>query len=99
MSRIVTLDEMKVHLRYELDPSNDSDVEPILLAAESAVIDYISDEFDDFDYPESICMAVKLYAGYFDQFRGSDKEAPVNGNYMPQPCQALLYKYRQPTVG
>ena len=44
-------------------------------------------------------MAVKLYAGYFDQFRGSDKEAPVNGNYMPQPCQALLYKYRQPTVG
>lgn len=99
MSKIVTLDAMKVHLRYELDQSTDADVEPLLLAAESAVIDYISDEFNDFEYPESVCMAVKLYAGYFDQFRGADKEAPVSGNYMPQPCQALLYKYRNPTVG
>lgn len=98
MSKIIELDDLKVHLRYELDPSTDDEVMPLLIAAESAVIDYISDEFEDMNYPQSVQMAVKLYAGYFDQFRGADSEAPVDGNYMPMQVRALLYKYRQPSV-
>lgn len=98
MNKIVELDDLKVHLRYELDDSTTDEVMPLLVAAESAVLDYITDVFDDFEYPVAICMAVKLYAGYFDTYRNAEAEAPRNGNFMPMPVQALLYKYRDPSV-
>lgn len=98
MNKIIEIDDLKMHLRYELDESTDEEVLPLLVAAESAVLDYITDKFDDFNYPKSICMAVKLYAGYFDTYRNAESEAPRNGNFMPMPVQALLYKYRDPSV-
>ena len=98
MNKIIELDDLKAHLRYELDDSTTDEVMLLLVAAESAVLDYITDEFEYFEYPNSICMAVKLYAGYFDNYRNAEAEAPRNGNFMPMPVQALLYKYRDPSV-
>lgn len=98
--KIVTVEELKVWLKFDPEPDAFIDQEVLMLleGAEQAVLDYITDTFEDFEYPESIKMAVKILAGYFEVYRNAEQEAPVNGNYLPTPVRALLYKYRKPSL-
>lgn len=94
---IVTIETLKEHLRYD-DDSNDLMLQGYLDAADSAVKNYITDEFGNSEYPKAIHQAVLLLCGYWDQYRNAEAEAPINGNYLPIPVQQLLYPYRKPTA-
>lgn len=93
---IVTLDEVKEHLRYD-DDSNDINLEIYMKAAESAVLRY-TDDIHHAEPPEDFRLAILVFVGYYDKYRNAESDAPVNGNYMPSPVQALLYPYRTPTA-
>lgn len=93
---IVDLDTLKEHLRYD-DGSNDMMLQGYLDAADSVVLNYITDEFET-EYPKAIHQAILLLCGYWDMHRNADKETPVNSNYLPMPVQSLLYPYRKPTA-
>lgn len=94
---IVTLEEAKGHLRYD-DDSNDTELQIYLDSAESTILRYVDEEHRVEPYPKEFKSAVLLYAGYFDKHRNAESDAPVNGNFMPQPVQALLFTYRTPTA-
>ena len=94
---IVTLEQVKEHLRYD-DTSNDVALTGYIAAAESAVLNYITDTFADDAYPDGIKHAVLILVGYFDQYRNAEAETPLNGVYLPLPVQSLLYPYRTPTA-
>lgn len=97
MSKIITLTEAKLHLRYD-DDDSDSLIEAYIEAAESAVLSYVTDEFANCQYPKQFKTAVLILLGYFDQHRNAEKETPINGNYLPQPVVSLLYPFRKPTA-
>ena len=97
MPTIVTLQQLKSHLRYDSDDEDDN-LELTLEMAEDAVLDYITDDFEGV-YPATIKKAILILAGYYDSFRSAEKEAPINGNYLPAPVIALIYKYRTPSIG
>ena len=92
---IVTLEELKAHLRYD-DGDSDLILSCYLGAAESAVLNYITDEFADGDYPDNVKQAVLLLVGMFDDNRNA--EFAPNGHYMPFAVKWLLYDNRNPTV-
>ncbi|MCJ0828695.1 head-tail connector protein [Acinetobacter sp. NIPH1876] len=94
---IVTLEEAKGHLRYD-DDSNDTELQIYLDSAESTILRYVDEEHRVEPYPKEFRSAVLLYVGYFDKYRNAESDAPVNGNFMPQPVQALLFTYRTPTA-
>lgn len=93
---IVSLEMAKQHLRYD-DDESDPIIQAYLDAAESVVLQYITDTFDG-EYPKAIHQAILILVGYFDAHRNAEKETPVNGNFLPMPVQSLLYPYRKPTV-
>lgn len=97
MAKIVTLQQLKDHLRYDHDDEDDF-LELTLEAAEDVVLGYITVTFDDGEYPAVIKKAVLVMAGYMDAYRNAESEAPTNGNFLPMPVQALLYRYRTPTI-
>ena len=94
---IVSIEDLKLHLRYD-DDSNDLMLQGYLDAADSAVLNYITDELEPDDYPKAIHQAILLLCGYWDQYRNAEQEMPVNGNFLPMPVQSLLYPYRKPTA-
>ncbi len=94
---IVTLEEVKEHLRYD-DNSSDNNLEIYRKAAESAVLRYTDVKHHELPYPEEFRLAVLVYVGYYDKHRNAESDAPVSGNFMPQPVQALLFPYRTPTA-
>ena len=94
---IVTIDEVKLHLRYDTD-DNDSNLSIYIKAAENAVLNYVTDEFEINAYPDAVKQAVLLMVGMFDVEREPSKESVITDNYLPAPVRALLYPYRSPTV-
>ncbi len=93
---IVSLEMAKQHLRYD-DDSNDVSIQDAIDSAESVIQNYITDTFEG-EYPRAIQRAALMLIGYFDLHRNAEKEAPVNGNFLPVQVQALLYPYRKPTA-
>ena len=93
---IVTIDEVKLHLRYDTD-DNDSNLSIYIKAAENAVLNYVTDKFEG-EYPDVVKHAVLLMVGMFDTDREPSKESVITDNYLPAPIRALLYPYRTPTV-
>lgn len=93
---IVSLETLKEHLRYD-DDSNDMMLQGYLDAADSVVLNYITDEFES-EYPKAIHQAILLLCGFWDKHRNAESETPVNGNYLPMPVQSLLFHYRKPTA-
>ena len=93
---IVTLPEVKEHLRYDTD-DNDPMLEMYIKAAENAVLNYVTDTFDD-DYPDDLKHAVLLMVGMFDREREPSKDSSITDNYLPPAVRALLYPYRTPTA-
>lgn len=93
---VVTLNEAKAHLRYEInDTANDAYLDGLILAADVAIRNYINTEPTS---DHAIVQAALLLIGFYDEHRNSDKDMPTNGNYLPAPVQALLYPYRNPTA-
>lgn len=93
----VTLDEVKHHLRYELDDdSNDVNLAAYIAGAEAAVANYITREPGP--AAPDIKIAVLLLVGYYDQYRNIEAEMVREGNFLPAPVRALLAPYRTPTA-
>ena len=94
MSEFATLDEVKHHLRYD-DDDSDEILTIYLQSAENAVKNYITDDITDEMLP-SLKVATLLMAGYLDYNRDAGDGAE-HGNYLPAPVRQLLAPYRLPT--
>ena len=92
---ILTLQDAKDHLRYD-DDAADTMLLGYVAAAESAILRYITDDFEGGIYPAEVKQAALLLVGFFDDQRNA--ESVPNGNYLPFAVQSLLYPYRNPTV-
>lgn len=93
---ILTVDEVREHLRYDFEEMTDAEATDLILAAEQAIRDFITDDFDEANH--SMKRAAKLLTGWFDENRDINKDTVSDGNYLPAPVRALLYKYRTPTA-
>ncbi|HAV3036657.1 TPA: phage gp6-like head-tail connector protein [Acinetobacter baumannii] len=94
---ITDLATVKAHLRYDTN-DNDLELDAYREAAEQAVLDYVTDEFEDGNYPKQFKLAVLLLCGYYDSNRNLEIEMTGDGNYLPPPVRALLYQFRDPTA-
>lgn len=93
-----TLEQVKQHLRYDADDtSNDAILQAYLDATAAAISSYITAPVTPANI-QLLRTAQLLYVGYLDQYRNAEAEAPVNGNYLPQPITALLWSLRTPVV-
>lgn len=95
---LLTLNEIKEHLRYDLDDdSNDLVLASYGLAAEAAIKNFIRNDIDVNTKPD-IKVAAMLMVGFFDLYRNAEVNTIHNPNYMPYPVLFLLTQYRRPTV-
>lgn len=90
-----TLDEVKHHLRYD-DDDSDEILQIYLQSAQTAVKNYITDEISD-DMLPALKVATLLLVGYLDDNRNSENGAEF-GNFLPAPVRQMLSPYRTPTV-
>lgn len=99
MSKWVSLEEVKHHLRYD-DDVDDPILSTYLMGAESAVSNYITANIsnNDEDAINAIKVAVLILVGYYDLNRNPNKDTVNNGNYLPDPVSAILWPYRKPTA-
>ncbi|OAV36032.1 hypothetical protein AO364_1200 [Moraxella catarrhalis] len=95
MSQFATLDEVKHHLRYD-DDDSDEILQIYLQSAQTAVKNYITDEISD-DMLPALKVATLLLVGYLDDNRNSENGAEF-GNFLPAPVRQMLSPYRTPTV-
>lgn len=93
---ILTIEEVRTNLRYEVDELSDVEATALIEEAEQAIKDYITDAYDEAN--PILKRAAKLLIGYWDEYRNVEKEMVTNGNYLPEAVQSLLYHYRTPTV-
>ncbi|MFB6347841.1 head-tail connector protein [Moraxella sp. ZJ142] len=93
---LATLDEVKHHLRYD-DDANDTVLSMLLVAAEQAVMAYVTDTITDEMLP-TLKVATLLMVGYLDNNRNSETGSE-HRNYLPAAVRQLLSPYRTPTVG
>lgn len=94
MSQFATLDEVKHHLRYD-DDDSDEILTIYLQSAQTAVKNYITDKISD-DMLPALKVATLLLVGYLDENRNSENGAEF-GNYLPAPVRQMLAPYRTPT--
>ncbi|WP_291370115.1 MULTISPECIES: head-tail connector protein [unclassified Acinetobacter] len=94
---IVTIDQVREHLRYDTE-DNDPMLEMYIKSAENAVLNYVTDTFENNVYPDDVKHAVLLMVGMFDREREPSKESSIIDNYLPPAVRALLYPYRTPTA-
>ena len=103
MADLVTLAELKAHLRLstpEGDPE-DPDLQAKLDAAEQTVLDYLKQpDATVFEGDASVRAAVLIQAGLLYRFRGDDEIATgrsAEGELNPTVV-ALLYRKRDPAL-
>nr|DAE07955.1 MAG TPA: head tail connector [Siphoviridae sp. ctbLB3] len=89
---ILTLNEVRAHLRYDSD-DNDAALQIMLDAAEQAIKTHC-DAGQDLAQP-AIKQAALLLIGYWDNNRNAEQG---NEWYLPQPVLALLTPYRTPVA-
>ena len=100
---LISLNEVKEHLRYDLDDtSNDLVLTSYVLAAEQSIKNYIRADIDIATKPD-IKVAVMLLVGFFDLYRNADiqlktTDTKTNSTYLPYPVLFMLTKYRKPTT-
>ncbi|MHA3104672.1 head-tail connector protein [Acinetobacter sp. ANC 3791] len=92
----LTVADVAKHLRYDDGLYDTTDLEHIFKSAEQAVKDHIGAKFDAENYIQQ--RAILLMCGYFDSFRGVDKDMPSNDGFLPQPVKDLLSPYYCPLV-
>ena len=88
---MVTLAELKAHLRIETDDENDY-LQNLLKMAEASVTDFCGQSFSE--APEPVRLAVLLFAGYHYAHRESDDSGAYSA--MKSAFCALLWPYREP---
>jgi hypothetical protein len=104
---LVTLDQVKAHLRVDNDDEDD-DLTLKIHAASAAVLSYLKDTAYLYvdtsgetiaDIPYQVQAATLLLMGAFYGNRGEDGgQSSGFGNYLPPAVVALLYPLRVPTV-
>ena len=88
---IVTLEELKAHLRVLTD-DEDTLLTSLLTQAQAAAEDYCRAQWTAEDVPETVRLAVLLMASHFYEYRdSSDRNAY---NTMMHAFHALLYPTR-----
>ena len=91
---MLTLEEVRAHLRYDSD-DNDAALQIMLDAAQQAIKTHC-DPNQNLD-TAAIKQAALLLIGYWDNNRNAEK-ADANDWYLPQPVLALLTPYRTPVA-
>ena len=90
---IVTVDEVKVHLRIQHD-EEDGYIDSLIAQAQAAAEDYCLVQFSD-PAPEPVRLAVLLMVSHFYENRDNpDRQVYLT---MRMAFQNLLYPYRDPT--
>lgn len=90
---IVTVDEVKVHLRIQHD-EEDGYIDSLIAQAQAAAEDYCRVQFSD-PAPEPVRLAVLLMVSHFYENRDNpDRQVYLT---MRMAFQNLLYPYRDPT--
>lgn len=100
--KFLTIELIRDHLRYD-SPDFDHILTIYGESAESAILKYVTDELPTDDtgktiYPAQFISAGLILVGIFDQFRNGEKEAPVDGDYLPPVVRALLSPYHCPNA-
>ena len=89
---IVTLDEVKVHLRIDQN-AEDAYLESLIRQAQAVAEDYCRVPFSD-EAPEPVRLAVLLFVGFY--YENRDVPDQQTYNTMRTAFQNLLYPYRDP---
>ena len=89
---IVTLDEVKAHLRIDHD-AEDAYLESLIRQAQAVAEDYCRVPFSD-EAPEPVRLAVLLFVGFYYE----NRDIPDMTAYkaMRMAFDSLLYPYRDP---
>ena len=89
---IVTVEEVKTHLRIQHD-EEDEYIEGLIAQAQTAAEDYCRVEFDD-EAPEPVRLAVILMTSFYYE----NRDIPDMTTYkaMRMAFDSLLYSYRDP---
>ena len=89
---IVTVDEVKTHLRIQYD-EEDAYLTSLIAQAQAAAEDYCRVSFED-GAPEPVRLAVLLFVGFYYE----NRDLPDRTTYgtMRIAFQNLLYPYRDP---
>ena len=92
---IVSLDELKTHLRVEHN-EEDEYIETLILQAQTAAEDYcrVSFEEGNEDPPEPVRLAVMLLASFYYENRDIPDMTTYKATRMA--FESLLYPYRDP---
>lgn len=88
---IVTVDELKAHLRIQTG-EEDMLLESLLMQAQAAAEDYCRAPFDE-NAPEPVRLAVLLMASHFYECRDSSERSAYNT--MMHAFHTLLYPHRR----
>ncbi len=89
---MVTLEELKVHLRIEQD-EEDGYLTSLLLAARTSCEDFCGRSFTE-PMPEPVRLAILLMAGHFYAHRENGDRDAYGAMY--DAFHALLWPYREP---
>ena len=90
---MVTLNELKAHLRIQTDDENDY-LQSLLKMAEASVTDFCGQSFSE--APEPVRLAILLFAGH--HYAQRENGDPSAYNAMMTAFHALLWPYRSPNV-
>ncbi|MBQ3704497.1 MAG: phage gp6-like head-tail connector protein [Oscillospiraceae bacterium] len=90
---IVSVDELKTHLRIEHDDEDDQ-LESLLRQAQAAAEDYCRVKFSEEEPPEPVRLAILLMASFYYE----NRDIPDMTTYkaMRMAFDSLLYPYRDP---
>lgn len=91
---IVSLEEVKEHLRYDSD-DNDTYLEGLIYAAEAVIRKHVDGATLESGVDASIFHAALLLIGYWDNNRNGEE---ANGWYLPPAVLALLTPFRTPVA-
>ncbi len=91
---IVTLEEVKTHLRIQHDEEDDY-LQSLIAQAQAAATDFCRVEFSA-DAPEPVRLAVLLFVGFY--YENRDIPDMTTFKAMRMAFENLLYPYRDPTL-
>ena len=89
---IVSVDEVKAHLRIDQD-EEDVYLESLIRQAQAAAEDYCRVSFED-EVPEPVRLAILLFVAFY--YENRDLPARTTYGTMRIAFQNLLYPYRDP---
>ena len=90
---IVSVDELKTHLRLEHD-EEDTYLSSLIAQAQAMAEDFCCTAFQDGTVPEPVRLAVLLMASHFYEIR--DNYDQTSWNAVKGAFETLLWPYREP---